>query len=101
VLNRSIFWLILAHMQNAVAFASNDLITVAWSYGQKLDRCMGFAVYRIDARGTETPLPAVAVFPGFARKPADTCEKFPVQKVYWKDVYARLIAEKSGNRRLR
>ena len=57
-------------MQNAVAFANNDLITVAWSYGKKLDRCMGFAVYRIDAKGTETPLPAVAVFPGFTRGPA-------------------------------
>jgi phosphatidylserine/phosphatidylglycerophosphate/cardiolipin synthase-like enzyme len=88
-------------MQNAVAFANNDVITVAWSYGQKIERCMGFAVYRIDARGKETPLPAVAVFPGFTRAGTDTCEKFPIQKFYWKDVYARLVAEKTGERKFR
>jgi phosphatidylserine/phosphatidylglycerophosphate/cardiolipin synthase-like enzyme len=88
-------------MQNAIAFANNDVITVAWSFGKKLDSCMGFAVYRIDAKGTERPLPAVAVFPGFTRKPTDTCEKFPIQKFYWKDVFARLIAEKTGNRTFR
>lgn len=88
-------------MQNAVAFANNDVITVAWSYGQKLERCMGFAVYRVDAKGKETPLPAVAVFPGFRRVASDTCEKFPIQKFYWKDVYARLIAEKTGERKFR
>src|SRR5215472_13006060 len=79
-------------MQNAVAFANNDVITAAWSYGQKLERCMGFAVYRIDVDGKETALPAVAVFPGFKRATGDTCEKFPIQKFYWKDVYARLVA---------
>lgn len=88
-------------MQNAVAFANNDVITVAWSYGKQLDRCMGFAVYRIDEKGKETPLPAVAVFPGFRRRRGDTCEKFPIQKFYWKDVYARLLAEKTGNRKFR
>jgi phosphatidylserine/phosphatidylglycerophosphate/cardiolipin synthase-like enzyme len=88
-------------MQNAIAFANNDVITVAWSFGRMLDRCMGFAVYRIDPQGKAVPLPAVAVFPGFTRKPADTCEKFPIQKFYWKDVYARLIAERTGNRKFR
>jgi phosphatidylserine/phosphatidylglycerophosphate/cardiolipin synthase-like enzyme len=88
-------------MQNAIAFANNDVITVAWSFGQKLDGCMGFAVYRIDAEGKETALPAVAVFPGFKRVAGDTCEKFPIQKFYWKDVYARLVAEKNGARAFR
>jgi phosphatidylserine/phosphatidylglycerophosphate/cardiolipin synthase-like enzyme len=88
-------------MQNAIAFANNDVITVAWSFGQKLDGCMGFAVYRIDAQGKETALPAVAVFPGFKRVAGDTCEKFPIQKFYWKDVYARLVAEKTGARAFR
>ena len=54
-------------MQNAVAFANNDVITVAWSYGQKLERCMGFAVYRVDSKGKETALPAVAVRAGGRR----------------------------------
>ena len=88
-------------MQNAIAFANNDVITAAWSFGQKLDGCMGFAVYRIDAQGKETALPAVAVFPGFKRVAGDTCEKFPIQKFYWKDVYARLVAEKTGARAFR
>jgi phosphatidylserine/phosphatidylglycerophosphate/cardiolipin synthase-like enzyme len=88
-------------MQNAIAFANNDVITVAWSFGQKLEGCMGFAVYRIDANGKETALPAVAVFPGFKRAATDTCEKFPIQKFYWKDVYARLVAEKTGDRAYR
>jgi phosphatidylserine/phosphatidylglycerophosphate/cardiolipin synthase-like enzyme len=88
-------------MQNAIAFANNDVVTVAWSFGQKLDGCMGFAVYRIDANGKETALPAVAVFPGFKRAATDTCEKFPIQKFYWKDVYARLVAEKTGQRAYR
>jgi phosphatidylserine/phosphatidylglycerophosphate/cardiolipin synthase-like enzyme len=88
-------------MQNAVAFANNDVITVAWSYGQKLDRCLGFAIYRIDSKGKETPLPAMATFPKMKRQRGDTCEKFPIQKFYWKDVYARLIAEKTGERQFR
>ena len=88
-------------MQNAIAFANNDVITVAWSFGQKLDGCMGFAVYRIDAQGKETALPAMAVFPGFKRVAGDTCEKFPIQKFYWKDVYGRLVAEKTGARAFR
>ena len=34
-------------MQNAVAFANNDVATIAWSYGRRPDGCMGFAVYRM------------------------------------------------------
>src|SRR5436190_18082338 len=88
-------------VQNAVAFANNDVITVAWSYGKKLDGCMGFCVSRIGPDGKATPLPAVATFPKMKRKPGDTCERFPYQKFYWKDVYARLIAEKTGQRKFR
>ncbi|WP_231502019.1 phospholipase D-like domain-containing protein [Herbaspirillum sp. RV1423] len=80
-------------MQNAVAFADNDVVVIAWSYGRKLAGCMGFAVYRIDAAGKETPLPSMAVFPKMKRFPAQTTEQFPVQKFYWKDPYARLIAD--------
>jgi len=88
-------------MQNAVAFADNDVITAAWSYGNKPNGCMGFAVYRIDAAGKETPLPSHAVFPGFQIKKGQTTKEFPVQKFYWKDPYARLIAEKTGQRTFR
>ena len=88
-------------MQNAVAFSNNDVITIAWSFGKKPDGCMGFALYRIDEKNKETPLPSHAVFSGQTVKPGQTTEDFPVQKFYWKDVYARLVAEKTGNRKFR
>ncbi len=88
-------------MQNAVAFSDNDVVVVAWSFGKPLPTCMGFAVYRIDAKGKETPLPSMAVFPGFTRKPGQTTKDFPVQKLYWKDPYARLVADETGSRKFR
>src|SRR5262249_34767638 len=75
--------------------------TIAWSYGRKLDQCMGFCVSRIGPDGKATPLPASATFPKMKRQPGDTCERFPYQKFYWKDPYARLIAEKTGQRKFR
>ncbi len=88
-------------MQNAVAFTDNDIVMVAWSYGKKPVGCMGFALYRIDQSGKETPLPSHAVFKGDTIKAGQTTEEFPVQKFYWKDPYARLVAEKTGNRKFR
>ena len=82
-------------MRNAVAFANNDVITIAWSYGTRPDGCMGFALYRIDADGKEAVLPSHAVFKGDQIKPGQTTDEFPVQKFYWKDPYARLVAEKT------
>ena len=70
-------------MQNVVAFANNDVATIAWSYGKRPDGCMGFAIYRIDNTGKETPLPSHAVFKGFKFKRGQTTEKFPIQKFYW------------------
>src|SRR6516165_7925657 len=84
-------------MRNAVAFANNDVATIAWSYGTKPEGCMGFALYRIDAKGRETPLPSHAVFPGETIAAGQTTEQFPIQKFYWKDVYARLVGDKTGN----
>jgi hypothetical protein len=88
-------------MRNAVAFANNDVATIAWSYGTKPEGCMGFAVYRIDSKGKETPLPSHAVFPGETIEPGQTTEQYPIQKFYWKDVYARLVGDKTGNRTFR
>lgn len=84
-------------MRNAVAFANNDVVTIAWSYGARPEQCMGFALYRVDAKGTETALPSHAVFPGGTIKAGQTTAQFPVQKFYWKDVYARLIGDKTGD----
>ena len=59
---------------------------------------MGFAVYRIDSTGKETALPSHAVFTGYTIKPGQTTAEFPIQKFYWKDPYARLIAERTRKR---
>jgi phosphatidylserine/phosphatidylglycerophosphate/cardiolipin synthase-like enzyme len=88
-------------MQNIVAFANNDVATIAWSYGKRPDGCLGFAIYRIDNKGKETPLPSQAVFRGYKLKHGQTTEQFPIQKFYWKDPYARLVAERTGNRKFR
>lgn len=87
-------------MQNAVAFANNDVIMVAWSYGRRPEGCMGFTIYRIDSEGNETPLPGQARFKGITPKKWTT-EELPVQKFYWKDPYARLEAERTGQRSFR
>ena len=84
-------------MRNAVAFANNDVVTIAWSYGTKPEGCMGFALYRIDTKGNETALPSHAVFPGATIKAGQTTAQFPIQKFYWKDVYARLVGDKTSN----
>src|SRR5262249_26762718 len=65
------------------------------------DGCMGFAIYRIDNKGKESVLPSHAVFKGFTIKKGQTTAQFPLQKFYWKDPYARLEAEKTGNRKFR
>jgi phosphatidylserine/phosphatidylglycerophosphate/cardiolipin synthase-like enzyme len=84
-------------MRNAVAFANNDVATIAWSYGAKPEGCMGFALYRIDSKGNETPLPSHAVFPGETIADGQTTAQFPIQKFYWKDVFGRLVGDKTGN----
>lgn len=73
----------------AIAFSNNDMAIVAWTFGGKVDHCLGFAVYRIDVRaGTETCLPAMATFPNQPADPGRTTADDPVQKFFWKDVYA-------------
>lgn len=88
-------------MRNAVAFANNDVITIAWSYGTKPEGCMGFELSRIDEKGTETVLPSHAVFPGQTIKEGQTTAQYPVQKFYWKDVYARAVADRTGSNTFR
>jgi hypothetical protein len=68
-------------MRNAVAFANNDVVTIAWSYGAKPEGCMGFGLYRIDANGEETALPSHAVFPGATIKAGQTTAQFPILRV--------------------
>jgi len=73
----------------AIAFSNNDIALVAWTFDRHLDGCLGFAVIRIDASGKETPLPALAKFEGQPRDPERTTEQAPVQKFWWKDLYAK------------
>ncbi|MGY4478724.1 phospholipase D-like domain-containing protein [Bradyrhizobium sp. USDA 3364] len=73
----------------AVAFSNNDMAVVAWTFGGKLTGCLGFAVHRIDVKaGTETVLPAMATFKGEQATVGRTTADDPVQKFFWKDVYA-------------
>lgn len=87
-------------MQNAVAFANNDVVIIAWSYASAPIGCMGFALYRIDQRGAESVLPGFAIFKG--DDPADRpTDRYPIQKFYWKDLTARFAAERTGERLFR
>jgi phosphatidylserine/phosphatidylglycerophosphate/cardiolipin synthase-like enzyme len=74
---------------------------IAWSYGKKPEGCMGFAIYRVYADGKEAVLPSHAVFPGNRIQFGQTTAEFPVQKFYWKDPYARLEAQQTGNNKFR
>ena len=74
----------------AIAFSNNDIAVAAWTFGGRIDGCLGFAVYRIDVKaGTETCLPALAAFPGQDATITRTTATDPVQKYFWKDVYAK------------
>jgi phosphatidylserine/phosphatidylglycerophosphate/cardiolipin synthase-like enzyme len=74
----------------AVAFSNNDIAVAAWTFGGRLDGCLGFAIYRVDVKaGTETCLPALATFPNQDASAARTTAQDPVQKFFWKDVFAK------------
>ena len=74
----------------AVAFSNNDIAVAAWTFGGKITGCLGFAIYRIDVKaGTETCLPALATFPNQDATAQRTTAQDPVQKFFWKDVYAK------------
>jgi phosphatidylserine/phosphatidylglycerophosphate/cardiolipin synthase-like enzyme len=74
----------------AVTFSNNDIAVVAWTFGGRIPGCLGFAVYRTDVKaGTETCLPALATFPGQDAVEGRVTSDDPVQKFFWKDVYAK------------
>jgi phosphatidylserine/phosphatidylglycerophosphate/cardiolipin synthase-like enzyme len=74
----------------AVAFSNNDIAVAAWTFGGRIAGCLGFAIYRIDVKaGTETCLPALATFKGQDAAAARTTAQDPVQKFFWKDVFAK------------
>ena len=73
----------------AIAFSNNDIALVAWTFDRHLDGCLGFAVIQIDAAGKETPLPALARFANQPPHVPRTTEDAPIQKFWWKDLYAK------------
>ena len=73
----------------AIAFSNNDIALIAWTFDRHLDGCLGFAVIQIDDAGKETPLPALASFAGQPKDPHRTTEQAPVQKFWWKDLFAK------------
>jgi phosphatidylserine/phosphatidylglycerophosphate/cardiolipin synthase-like enzyme len=75
----------------AVAFSNNDIAVVAWTFDRHLDGCLGFAIHQIDidANGKETVLPALARFATQNKTANLTTEQAPVQKFWWKDLFAK------------
>ena len=73
----------------AIAFSNNDIALVAWTYDRHLDGCLGFAIHQIDGAGQETVLPALARFAVQNKDATLTTEQAPVQKFWWKDVFAK------------
>jgi|ERR1051326_2918089 hypothetical protein len=73
----------------AIAFSNNDIAVVAWTFDRHLDGCLGFEVIQIDSSGKERPLPAMASFAGQPKDPHRTTEQAPVQKFWWKDLFAQ------------
>ncbi len=77
--------------RKALAVSNNDLALAAWTFGEKIDGCLGFSIHRIDLNArTETPLPAWVGFaadsnPNWQPKNTDI---WPIQKFNWKDLTA-------------
>jgi phosphatidylserine/phosphatidylglycerophosphate/cardiolipin synthase-like enzyme len=75
----------------AVAFSNNDIAVAAWTFDRHLDGCLGFAIHQIDlnANSKETILPALARFANQDKSLKLTTEQAPVQKFWWKDLFAK------------
>ena len=73
----------------AIAFSNNDIALVAWTFDRHLDGCLGFAIHQIDASGKDTVLQALARFATQDENAILTTEQAPVQKFWWKDLFAK------------
>lgn len=73
----------------ALAFSNNDIALVAWTFDRHLDGCLGFAVHQVDEKGNDTVLPALARFATQDKNLKLTTEQAPIQKFWWKDLFAR------------
>lgn len=78
-------------MNKAMAIANNDTVFLSWVYDEKIENCLGFAVYRTDSVGKRTALPAWVGFKGGSNPNwvhQDT-SVWPVQKFNWRDFTAQ------------
>src|SRR5690348_16778813 len=75
----------------ATALSNNDVAFLAWKTDAKIPGCLGFAIYRKDAGGAETALPAWVRFQGQSNPgwQAQTTAVWPVQKFTWRDLTAK------------
>lgn len=77
-------------MDKAIAIANNDTVFLSWTFDQKIEGCLGFAVYRKDSSGARVALPAWVGFKGGSNP--DWVHKdttiWPVQKFNWRDFAA-------------
>src|SRR3954451_14125272 len=74
----------------AIAFSNNDIAVVAWTFDRRLDGCLGFAIHQIDVdNNKEMVLPSLARFAVQDVHDKLTTEQAPVQKFWWKDLFAR------------
>jgi phosphatidylserine/phosphatidylglycerophosphate/cardiolipin synthase-like enzyme len=75
----------------AIAISNNDVAFIAWRVEAKIPNCLGFAIYRRDAAGQETALPAWVGFQGEENADwhAKTTAVWPVQKFTWRDLTAK------------
>jgi phosphatidylserine/phosphatidylglycerophosphate/cardiolipin synthase-like enzyme len=75
----------------AKAFSNNDIALVAWTFDKHLDGCLGFAVHQVDVSNgnKETVLPALARFANQGDTLKLTTEQAPIQKFWWKDLFAK------------
>jgi phosphatidylserine/phosphatidylglycerophosphate/cardiolipin synthase-like enzyme len=78
-------------MSNAVAYSNNDVVQLAWQYGQRLNGCLGFRIERTDTQTHMTKaLPAWVGFTGTTNPQwqPQTTNEWPVQKFSWRDLTA-------------
>jgi phosphatidylserine/phosphatidylglycerophosphate/cardiolipin synthase-like enzyme len=72
-----------------VAFSNNDIVLIAWTYDKFIDGCLGFAVHQINEKTkVERVLPATARFKVQENVKGLTTADAPIQKFWWKDLYA-------------
>src|SRR5262245_61342455 len=73
----------------AIAFSNNDIALVAWTFDRHLAGCLGLSVHQIDSVGKALVLPADARFATQDKNPRLTTEQAPIQKFWWKDLFAK------------